>query len=221
MIAECIRQWQKGSIVVLCWHAVPPTANEPVVFSPTQANGALASVQGHLTDEQWNDVITPGTDLYKHWCDQVDAIAGLLSRSSRRRTCRSSWRPYHEMNGDWFWWGGRRGEKGTTVIYRQIYDRLVNFHKLDNLVWIWSLDRPSTPERQFADFYPGKGYFDVASLDVYGNDFKQSYYDQLLAGGGRSTDRLRRGRRPADDRDSQAAAEMDLLDALGPDHPIS
>ena len=47
------------------------------------------------------------------------------------------------------------------------------------------MDRPSTPERQFADFFPGRDYFDIAALDVYRGDFQQSYYNDLLklAGG--------------------------------------
>ena len=89
------------------------------------------------------------------------------------------------MNGDWFWWGGRRGERGTTVLYRQLFDRLANHHQLNNLVWIWNVDRPSTPERQFVDFFPGRNYFDIAALDVYHSDFSPAYYNELmkLAGG--------------------------------------
>jgi mannan endo-1,4-beta-mannosidase len=181
IIAEVKRQYEKGSIITLCWHAVPPTADEPITFMPRRGTltNRLASVQGHLTDEQWNELITPGTELNKHWCEQVDVIAGFL-----KQLCDAHipvlWRPYHEMNGDWFWWGGRRGEHGTTVLYRQLFDRLVNYHKLNNLIWIWSVDRPTLPERQFADYYPGKNYFDIAALDVYHSDFQQSYYDDLL-----------------------------------------
>ncbi len=182
IIAECKRQYELGSIITLCWHAVPPTADEPVTFRPSRnaaATNKLQTVQGRLTDEQWNDVITPGTDLYNHWCAQVDVIAGFLKQLEAAHVP-VLWRPYHEMNGDWFWWGGRRGERGTAVLYRQLFDRLVNHHKLTNLIWVWSVDRPSTPERQFVDFYPGANYFDVAALDVYGSDFKQSYYEDLL-----------------------------------------
>jgi mannan endo-1,4-beta-mannosidase len=171
IIAEVKRQYEKGSIITLCWHAVRPTEDEPVTFR--------GSVQGKLTDSQWNDLITPGTELNRRWCAQVDVIAGYLKQLQDAHIP-VLWRPYHEMNGNWFWWGGRRGDRGTTVIYRQLFDRLVNHHKLNNLIWIWSVDRPSTPERQFADFFPGTNYFDVAALDVYRRDFQQSYYDDLL-----------------------------------------
>jgi mannan endo-1,4-beta-mannosidase len=182
IIAEVKRQYAQGSIIVLCWHAVPPTADEPVTFQPLRGatNQNLASVQGRLTDQQWHDVITPGTELNKKWCAQVDVIAGFLKQLQAAHIP-VLWRPYHEMNGDWFWWGGRLGDNGTKVIYRQIFDRFVNYHHLDNLVWIWSVDRPARADRQFVDYNPGTNYFDIAALDVYGSDFKQSYYDDLLA----------------------------------------
>ena len=175
IIAECQRQYANGAIITLCWHAVRPTEDEPVTFRD--------SVQGKLTDAEWNELITPGTKLNQRWCDQVDVIAGYL-KQLRDAHVPVLWRPYHEMNGDWFWWGGRRGERGTTVLYRQLFDRLANHHHLNNLVWVWSVDRPSKPERQFADFFPGRDYFDIAALDVYHSDFSQSYYDTLrhLAG---------------------------------------
>src|SRR5215831_6440484 len=34
IVAECRRQYAQGAIVTLCWHAVPPTADEPVTFRP-------------------------------------------------------------------------------------------------------------------------------------------------------------------------------------------
>jgi hypothetical protein len=85
------------------------------------------------------------------------------------------------MNGDWFWWGGRRGEYSTAALYRQLFDRLVKHHQLNNLVWVWSVDRSNKPDMKFSNFYPGDEYIDVLALDVYGSDFKQSYYEGLEA----------------------------------------
>jgi mannan endo-1,4-beta-mannosidase len=182
IIAEIKRQFARGAIITLCWHAVPPTADEPVTFRPhpdSTSNGTLASVQGRLTDQQWHDVVTPGTALYQHWCAQADLIAGYL-KELQAAHIPVLWRPYHEMNGDWFWWGGRPGENGTKVLYRQLFDRFVHFHHLNNLIWVWSVDRPARADRQFVDYNPGTNLFDIAALDVYGSDFKQSYYDDLL-----------------------------------------
>jgi mannan endo-1,4-beta-mannosidase len=181
IVNEAIKQYQEGLIVAIMWHAVPPTADEPVVFQPTYANDSpdsLESVQGKLSDKQFKDLLTPGTEIYNHWCSQVDSIAFYLKLLQDAHVP-ILWRPYHEMNGDWFWWGGRPGKKGSAALYRQLFDRLVNYHKLNNLIWVWSVDRPVKPERNFSYYYPGNNYVDILSLDVYGKDFNQDYYDSL------------------------------------------
>jgi mannan endo-1,4-beta-mannosidase len=183
IIREAIRQHRKGAVITLCWHAVPPTADEPITFQPLPGadSTALASVQGRLLDRQFRDILTPGTELHDRWLKQVDEVAAFLKELQAAHVP-VLWRPYHEMNGDWFWWGGRyEGDYTTAVLYRQIFDRMVNHHKLNNLIWVWSVDRPSQPGREFDKYYPGTEYLDVLSLDVYGNDFDQSYYDRLLA----------------------------------------
>jgi mannan endo-1,4-beta-mannosidase len=182
IVNEAIRQHKLGSIITICWHAVPPTADEPVTFRPLPGTSAdsLASVQGQLLDRQFIDLLTPGTVLYKRWCMQVDSVAKYLKKLEEAHVP-VLWRPYHEMNGDWFWWGGHVGRYSTTALYRQLFDRLVNHHRLTNLIWIWSVDRPNKPEMQFHAFYPGSQYLDVLALDVYRNDFSKTYYDSLLA----------------------------------------
>ena len=184
IVQEAIRQHNKGAIINLCWHAVPPTADEPVTFQPlpgADPSAPLASVQGRLTDKQFRDILTPGTDLYKKWLKQVDEIAVYLKQLLDANVP-VVWRPYHEMNGNWFWWGGRyEGKYTTAALYRQIFDRMVKFHKLNNLIWVWSVDRPSQPGREFVNYYPGTKYLDILAIDIYGNDFSQSYYDGLMS----------------------------------------
>ena len=182
VVEEAIRQHRRGAIVTICWHAVPPTADEPVTFRalPGSDPNRLASVQGKLLDEQFRDVLTPGTDLHKRWAAQVDEIAKFLKQLQHAKVP-VLWRPYHEMNGDWFWWGGRVGEFSTIDLYKQLYDRMVDHHEIHNLLWVWSVDRAQNVERDHAKFFPGIEYLDILSLDVYGNDFSQTYYDSLVA----------------------------------------
>lgn len=172
-VQELIKQWHAGHVIALCWHAVPPTMDEPVTFR--------GQVQSHITDQLFNDLLTPGTDIYKHWCVQVDMIAEYLKELQDAHVP-VLWRPYHEINGDWFWWNGHRGDAahGTKQLYRQLFDRLVNFHHLTNLIWVWNCDQPSRADRQFVDYFPGAQYVDVLALDCYG-PFQQSFYDDMNA----------------------------------------
>jgi mannan endo-1,4-beta-mannosidase len=184
IVKEAIRQHQLGSIITICWHAVPPTADEPVTFRPEFGKKvppeSLASVQGQLLDQQFQDILTPGTELYKRWAAQVDTVAFYLKKL-RNAKVPILWRPYHEMNGDWFWWGARTGAYSTKALYLQLFDRYVNHHKLNNLIWIWSVDRAHKEEMYYSKYYPGNNYLDIVALDVYGRDFNQVYYDSLVA----------------------------------------
>ena len=171
MILEAERQYHNGAVIALTWHEVRPTDNEPVTFHD--------SVQGHLSDQEWQQLLTPGTPLYNRWCDQVDVVAGylLLLRDAHVPVL---FRAYHEMNGGWFWWGGRPGKDGSTVLYRQIYDRFVNVHHLDNLVWVWNVNAPGGSAGPVEGYYPGAQYADVVTIDNYG-EFKQDYYESMIA----------------------------------------
>ena len=168
LIAEAERQYRSGAVGTLTWHAVRPTDDEPVSFRE--------SVQGHLTDFEWSELLTPGSTLYNRWCAQVDLIAGYLAQLRDARVP-ILFRPYHEITGNWFWWNGRKGKDGSAALYHQLYDRLVNHHHLDNLIWVWNAGAGSGP---YVAYFPGLEYADVLSSDIYG-EFKPEFYNELLA----------------------------------------
>ncbi|MGA2889877.1 MAG: glycosyl hydrolase [Terracidiphilus sp.] len=170
MIEEVKRQYRSGAVIALTWHEVKPTDDEPVTFRD--------SVKSHLTDYEWQQLLTPGTPLYNRWCAQVDVVAGYLQQL-RDAHVPVLFRAYHEMNGNWFWWGGRPGKDGSAALYRQIYDRFVNVHHLDNLVWVWNVNAPGGNAHAIADYYPGPQFADVVSMDNYG-EFKQQYYTSMI-----------------------------------------
>ena len=172
VIDEAKKQHAAGSIVTLMWHAVRPTEDEPVTF--------LGSIcDGMLPDDEWRDLLTPGTEVHARWTRQVDVIAGFLAQL-RDAGIPVLWRPYHEMNGSWFWWGGREGERGYQALYRQLYSRFVDHHRLDNLVWVWNTNAPRGDAAAYAGFYPGHDVVDILAADVYGNDYRRSHHDQLV-----------------------------------------
>jgi mannan endo-1,4-beta-mannosidase len=171
MIEEVKRQYKNGAVITLTWHEVRPTDDEPVTFKD--------SVQGHLTNAEWKELLTPGSPLNLRWCAQVDVVAGYLKQLQDAHVP-VLFRPYHEMNGNWFWWGGRPGSSGSAALYRQIYDRFVNLHHLDNMLWLWNVGAPGGNAGPIADYFPGAQYADLATMDTYG-EFKQEDYDSILA----------------------------------------
>jgi mannan endo-1,4-beta-mannosidase len=172
VVDEAIRRHAEGFIITLMWHAVRPTEDEPVTFE--------RSIQGELTDSQWQELVTPGTPLNERWQSQVDVIAWFL-KQLRAAHVPVIWRPYHEMNGDWFWWGKKRGPNGYRALYRMLFERFVRFHGLDNLLWVYNANELRPGVEPYADYYPGSDVVDILATDVYHGDYGGSDYAELLA----------------------------------------
>lgn len=171
VIDEAIKQHQEGSIITLMWHSVRPIEEEPGTFKD--------SVCGKLTDDEWIDLVTPGSDIYMRWRRQVDVIADFL-KQLQDLGIPVLWRPYHEMNGEWFWWGKRTGPTGYSALWKQLYDRLTRVHKLNNLVWVWNANSPGDGVLPYEDCFPGIDSVDVLACDIYRNEYEPRYYEDLL-----------------------------------------
>ena len=71
------------------------------------------------------------------------------------------WRPLHEASGGWFWWGAS-GAEDYKWLWKLLYERMVNYHCLDNLIWVWN--------GQDKEWYPGDDYCDIVALDIYSSN---------------------------------------------------
>ena len=86
------------------------------------------------------------------------------------------WRPFHESEGDWFWWG-RKGPAVAAKLFRLQYDYFVNHCHLNNLLWVWNCP--------LKEGYPGDDVVDILSCDLYmekgtKTDYREAY-DKLRA----------------------------------------
>lgn len=176
IVDEAIEKHKSGAIVTLMWHAGRPMDDPPYRWSE--------SIQGELTEQEWKALITPGTPLHARWRDQADKVAFYL-KQLRDANVPVLWRPYHEMNGVWFWWGDKKGSEGYVALWKMMFDRFVNYHQLNNLIWVWNAnaprDIPKDEAYAYKDYYPGHAYVDVLATDVYNFDYEQKDYEGLLA----------------------------------------
>jgi hypothetical protein len=168
MIRECRRQWDQGAIVQLMLHVAPP--NQP------EACAWRGGILSRLSDEQWRGLVTDGGALNRAWKSRLDGFAVYL-RYLQSNGVPVLFRPHHEMNQRNFWWGGRKGPDGTARLYRITHDYLTSSKGLTNLVWVWDMQDLS---RDFAEYNPGDGYWDIFAFDIYGDGYQQSWYEYVL-----------------------------------------
>ena len=170
--------WSEGSLVTLSFHQSRPNA----------ANGGWGEVQSRYPLEQLEALTTPGSELYGQWETEIDEIAGYLAQL-RDAGVPVLWRPYHEMNGGWFWWGAGPDDDeldARGALYRTLwinmYERYTNVHRLTNLLWVLSVVGPDGQwGAPLEPFYPGDSYVDVVGLDTYDPTLPQRAYDAVTA----------------------------------------
>ena len=156
-------EWhEQGGIVAFSWHW-----NAPKDLLNTDEHPWWS---GFYTDATTFDVeyamSHPESEDYKLLLRDIDAIAEELKKLQEAGVP-VLWRPLHEAEGGWFWWGAK-GPEPVIELWKLMYDRLTNDHQLNNLIWVWnSIDE---------DWYPGNDYVDIVSFDSYPGE--QNYVPQ-------------------------------------------
>lgn len=70
-------------------------------------------------------VDNPQSDGYKQMVRDIDQVAKYFGKMQKQGIA-VIWRPLHE------------GADTYKKLWRFLYDRLVNYHKLNNLIWVWN-----------------------------------------------------------------------------------
>ncbi len=124
-------------------------------YSPV--GGRDKSFYAEHTDFDARQILIEGTKEREAFYHDMDAIAELL-KPFCEKDIPILWRPFHESDGTWFWWGAQ-GPEVARELYKLMFYHYVNVHHLDNLIWVWNC--------RLAEGYPGDKYVDVISVDIY------------------------------------------------------
>jgi hypothetical protein len=101
-----------------------------------------------------------GTVEFDSFWTELRTKADLLERLQQANVP-VLWRPFHELNGNWFWWG-KQGSEKFKRLWTTMYNYYVHDRKLNNLIWV--LCYTGKPDR---NWYPGDEYVDIAGADTY------------------------------------------------------
>lgn len=133
---------QKG-IAQFQWHWISPDENGDFYTK----NFNLASA---LSDTS--------RDSYKHIIRDIDLVAVEMKKMQDAKIA-ILWRPLHEAEGAWFWWG-MNGGSACKKLWAIMYERMVNYHKINNLIWVWN-SYGTTKQ----NWYPADSTVDIIAWD--------------------------------------------------------
>jgi mannan endo-1,4-beta-mannosidase len=180
---EAIAFAARGGLVEFSWHW-----RDPALLKTPQVNAANfyareadATKNTDFTIPVAQGALDRNSPAYRQIDDGIDLVAAQLKRLSDAGVT-VLWRPLHEGSGSngngWFWWGRTRTDgvpqaHAYVLLWRHMYERLVNVHGLHNLIWVWNGQDPA--------WYPGDDVVDVISQDIYDGSDNKTYGAQLPA----------------------------------------
>jgi mannan endo-1,4-beta-mannosidase len=94
------------------------------------------------------------------------------------------WRPFHEMNGNWFWWGPDNVKEPTNkedyvLLWKDMYETFTSDLGLNNLIWIYSPMLKAEWTSELNAFYPGDDMVDLVGVDIYSTIPEFNDYEAL------------------------------------------
>ena len=161
VVESIIDWWNRGGIPTLMWHWGAPSMGE-----------------GYENSKKEIDIdrcFQEGTPEHKAMWADLERVADWLT-VLRDAHVPVLWRPMHECDGDWFWYGKGTGEQFCRL-WHTMFNYFTKERKLNNLIWV--LCHCGQP---LDSFDPGEGYYDIVGADSYNSErIRKEMYDKVIS----------------------------------------
>jgi mannan endo-1,4-beta-mannosidase len=153
-----VKGYNKGGVITFSWHPYSPLDTTKNAWT---------------TNTEVVKYIIPGGSHHEAFKRQLGKVAAFFAslRTDGGKRIPFIFRPWHEMDGNWFWWGSSLCKPEE---FQQLFcftiEYLRNEKKLDFLV-AYSPDNHFLTEDEYLTWYPGDDVVDIVGMDNYG-DFR-------------------------------------------------
>ncbi len=165
LMGKLIKKAHKdGGIITISWHPDNPVTKKSA-WDPTAAVSHVLE-GGSLNPK------------YKAWLSKVAVFLNGL-KTKKGNSIPIVFRPYHEMNGSWFWWGhGNCTPNEFKLLWKETFEFLTQKHNVHNLLYCYSTDAVKS-EAEYLRYYPGDEFVDILGMDLYHKKSTEEYIELL------------------------------------------
>ncbi|MEJ5351498.1 MAG: glycosyl hydrolase [Melioribacteraceae bacterium] len=143
----------RGGINTFCWHYNNPVTDKLFYDTTIAVNKIL-----------------PGGGFYLKYLRALDSIADFANslKDTTGKSIPIIFRPFHEFDGSWFWWGKNFCTKEEFIqLWRTTVTYLRDKKGVKNFLYAYSPDRNFYSEEEYLERYPGDEYVDILGMDNY------------------------------------------------------
>ena len=166
-----IDTYNRGGVTTIAWHFSNPVSKGGFYWVDSLSLPAVK-------------YIIPGGeahDKYKEILKNIGDWAKTL-KGGDGKIIPVIFRPYHEFDGGWFWWGSPHCSKEEFVsLWKFTVSYLRDSLQVHNFLYAFSPDNRFNNEAEFLERYPGDEWVDMVGVDNYGDVGRDRYAPEEAA----------------------------------------
>lgn len=159
--------YNRGGVTTISWHFSNPASPGDFYWKDSVSAPAVKYIiPGASHHEKYKMILQSVADLVKSINGKDGKIVPVI------------FRPYHEFDGDWFWWGRAHC---TADEFKTLWKFTVSYLRdslaVHNFIYAFSPDNKFNSEKEFLERYPGDEWVDMVGMDNYGDFGRDGKYN--------------------------------------------
>lgn len=159
--------YNRGGVTTVAWHFSNPVSGDGFNWVDSVSKPAVK-------------YIIPGGEAHQKYKDILKGIGEWAHtlRGADGKLVPVIFRPYHEFDGGWFWWGKPHA---STEEFKSLWRFTVSYLRdsleVHNFIYAFSPDNKFDSEEAFLERYPGDAWVDMVGMDNYGDMGREGRYN--------------------------------------------
>ncbi|MHA6248228.1 glycoside hydrolase family 26 protein [Pontibacter sp. CAU 1760] len=157
--------YNRGGVTTAAWHFSNPVSGGGFYWVDSLSKPAVRYlIPGGEAHAQYKEILN-GIGEWAHSLQGADGnLAPII------------FRPYHEFDGGWFWWGKPYATREEFIsLWRFTVSYLRDSLGVHNFIYAYSPDNKFRTEAEFLERYPGDDWVDMVGMDNYGDMGRDRY----------------------------------------------
>jgi mannan endo-1,4-beta-mannosidase len=163
--------YNRGGVTTIAWHFSNPVSKGGFYWVDSLSLPAVK-------------YIIPGGEAHSKYKEILNDVGGWAKslKGKDGSLAPMIFRPYHEFDGNWFWWGKAHCTREEFIsLWRFTVSYLRDSLDVHNFIYAFSPDNLFSSQEEFLDRYPGDEWVDMVGMDNYGDMGRNGKYATDLA----------------------------------------
>ncbi|AXE17602.1 beta-mannosidase [Runella rosea] len=162
-----IDTYNRGGVTTVAWHFSNPASKGGFYWVDTVSAPAISLIKpGGSHHEKYKEILRTVGDFANSVRGKNGTLAPMI------------FRPFHEFDGGWFWWGKPHCSREDFVdVWQFTVSYLRDSLGVHNFIYAFSPDNKFNTEEEFLERYPSDKWVDMVGMDNYGDFGRDGKYN--------------------------------------------